>query len=321
VLICESIIKVKRVLTFTKKALSNFGVKFPDVIVGGPPCEPFSKANRRRMGEAHSKYYTLEYFAHFAVELKPRYFILENVCSVRNHNIFNNTISLLERAKYEVEVAVLNAAEYGVPQRRRRLLVFGALDESPSPLINTLKRLRSKERVTVSDAISDLPKIENGCSSSVMDYDKPPLTKYQMWVRKGAEKLYNHVTMNLRRGLNKIKYISPGENLVKAISRMPEEIRRKFRNPRNIHKNMYRRLSWSEVAPTIVNPSKALLIHPEEDRVISVREAARLQSFPDTYVFYGGVTSQYKQVADATPPLLAVAIGRALLIAFQEDAG
>jgi len=294
-----------------REELLRKGIRRLDLVVGGPPCEAYSKANRKRPGNSHPKYRLLMEFIRFIKELKPRCFVLENVRSIRKYEIFYEALTELDGVGYEVEVLEISASDFGVPQRRKRLIVIGTKDGFS--IRNELDRFKVSRQVSVREAIGDLPYIPNGWIELVMNYSEEPWSPYQKWARKGARRLYNHITMNLRRGLLKARYIRPGENLARAISRMPKSIREGIRETSIMHSNIYRRLSWDETAPTIVNPAKALFLHPEQDRIISVREAARLQSFPDTYIFHGGLASQYKQVANATPPLLARAVGRALI--------
>ena len=218
---------------------------------------------------------------------------------------------------YRVWPEILCAADYGAPQIRERIIFVGNRTgqdfQFPVPSYHKLDRwkaalLGEKPYLTVDEAISDLPKIRGAEGAFEMDYDKPPQSTYQEEMRRGSQRLYNHiVTKNGPKVLERYKYIPPGANWM----RIPEELMVRWRNlpPEEVrkvsHSSLYKRLDPAQPSITIANFRKSMYIHPYEDRGLSVREAARLQSFPDTYVFYGPKNAQQQQVANAVPPQLA----------------
>jgi DNA (cytosine-5)-methyltransferase 1 len=231
-------------------------------------------------------------------------------------------------AGYWIDCAELLAAQYGVPQMRWRMFFIarrkdiGAMGGGfPRPThghhgIGDLvpNRTISTEDcagfLTVADAISDLPAIGSGAACD--RYDGAPNTVYQSAMRRGLRKeLYNHYAPHLsERNLERIRYLKPGEDW-RALPRhlLPLGMQRALRKD---HTRRYRRMCWEGVARSIItrfrDPKSGEYIHPEQTRTISIREAARIQSFPDSFEFCGGYSDQYEQVGNAVPPLLAKAV-------------
>jgi len=296
------------------------------IVVAGPPCQPFSPANRQNGGKLHPEASSIDCFVQLVLDIKPLALLFENVPNfmrIDDGESFNNLIEALSQ-EYVTSSPVLNTVDFGVPQRRKRLFVAGVRQGGSFSLEKYLSPYRSKTVVSVQDAISDLPAIDPR-AGGWEERDYPPsnkdLTLYQMKARFRSVKLYNHVCPRHSEDVLKtIRHIKPGMSLKKSWPFLPPYVKERYKSPEKIHGNIYRRLRWDEVAPTIVHPRRAMLLHPEENRVISVREAARLQSFPDVFRFYGGKNSQYQQVADAVPPLLAEAVAKALKKAVLEAA-
>lgn len=283
------------------------------VLAGGLPCQPFSQANHHKKGIEHPSASTVDHFVRLVEEVKPEAFLFENVTSFRSISKGKSMHQFLKKLKklgYRVSFASLKSEDFGVPQLRRRLFVGGMRNDCQRGFdISATKRGRT--RVTVGDAISDLPFLQKGGGGSdVMDYPNgKKLTSYQRKMRNGSQVLHNHwSSKNSPEVVKTIGYIAPGKSLKTSWSSLPQEVRSRYKNSDNIHYNIYKRLIWNGFSPTIVHPRRAMLLHPHQDRIITVREAARLQGFPDKFRFLSGIDSQYQQVANAVPPSVAESV-------------
>lgn len=291
-----------------KKLIGNRAV---DVIVGGPPCQGFSLSGPRNFHDPRNRLY-LD-FIRLVKELKPRAFVVENVpglAALFGGEVKQRIIEEFSKLGYAVNAQVLNASDYGVPQNRRRIVFIGLKGkipfEFPSPTHFGEKGTKraSEKKITVENAIGDLPLLKRERDAEELEYAKPPLTEYQKTMRKGSKKIYNHVTSNhTKQTVEIIALVPEGGNY--------KDLPTKFRGTRNFHV-AWTRLHSKKPSPTI-DTGHRHHFHPSENRVPTVREAARIQSFPDTFKFLGTKTSQYKQVGNAVPPLLAAAIGKKLL--------
>jgi DNA (cytosine-5)-methyltransferase 1 len=290
------------------------------VLVGGPPCQPFSTANLQNNGSSHPSASAVDHFARLVEEVRPDAFLFENVTNFQSIDKGESLRQFLRKLgkemQYKVSLAHLNSEEFGVPQRRVRLYIGGVRGGLNREFdLTTLKQ--NKRKMNVEDAISDLPFLQDGGGGSdKMGYPscKKPAS-YQRWARKGSRFLYNHwSSKNSAEVVNTIRNIVPGLSLKKSWSRLPETVKKRYKSAENIHSTIYRRLSWATASPTIVHPRRAMLLHPSQNRIITVREAARLQSFPDKFRFRGGIHDQYQQVANAVPPLVAEALAHFYII-------
>lgn len=264
-----------------------------DVIIGGPPCQGFSIAGKRIVDDDRNKLY--KSFVRMVAYFKPKAFILENVpniLSIGDGAVREAIIKDFSELGYKVTYKVLLAADYGVPQNRRRAIFVGMLDGKefvfPEPTV--------KQPVTSKEAISDLPEegIEDGG-----DYPLPPQTEYQKLMRQGCEKLYNHeITIHNDRTKEIIAMVPDGGNY----KDLPVELQ----NTRKVH------IAWTRLnskRPSItIDTGHFHHFHYEYNRVPSARESARFQSFPDSFVFIGNKTSKLKQIGNAVPPLMAEVI-------------
>jgi len=293
------------------------------VLAGGTPCQSFSGANtKKRPGRNEHHNLVLE-FARLVKEAYPALFVLENVprmASVENGELLSDFLHLVERAGYEVKVKNLLAADFGVPQTRRRLFVVGSRIgpfEFMAPTHGP-DSYSGKRFVTVQDAIvGDLPTaVRREDATGPMSYIGPPANWYQRWCRVGSREVTDHFWNNLGEGpLRRFALIPPGKSWVQIqdAGLAPAELEVTID-----HRSVYRRLEEDKPAVTIVNVRKAMTIHPKVDRLITLREAARLQSFRDRFSFSraGGrilqVDQIQQQLANAVPPLLARAVGRRL---------
>lgn len=269
-----------------------------DVVIGGPPCQGFSqKGKRLKLDDPRN--FLFQRFVDFVREFKPKYFVLENVPNIittADGYFKDQIISAFSELGYSVSCGVLCALDFGIPQDRKRAVFMGALgDNTPS-----LPEPNGK-KCNISEAIYDLPFIKSGEGTEVSEYDKEPFSDYQRELRGRETILHNHVATNhSTAALAKLALIPKG----KGKEVLPKELLTK-----SIYSGTWCRLLEEGYAPTITTrfdtPSSGRFTHPILDRCLTVREAARIQSFPDTFIFYGNRTSQMKQVGNAVPPLLA----------------
>jgi len=195
----------------------------------------------------------------------------------------------------------LNALDFGVPQKRERIFIVASLHgiafDFPTSLNN--------KPVTVKEAISDLPILSNGALEYKLNYTTKSSCEYQKFMRGKKKKVANnYVTRNSELVIKRYKYIPQGGNW----KNIPIELMSNYKDPNRCHHGIYRRLSEDKPSSVIGNYRKNMLIHPTQDRGLSVREAARLQSFPDWFEFTGPLISQQQLVGNAVPPLLSKAI-------------
>ena len=238
-------------------------------------------------------------------ELHPTWFVFENVSGLTSMN-HGETQKMIEKCfenlGYTVSPAVLWASDYGVPQHRNRFFLignaYGVKFEFPE---------KHEKQISVEEAIGDLPILVNGQMDDVLPYRKTlcEIGKYAKMMRNGSENAtQNYVSKNAEYVLERYKYISQGQNW-KAI---PVELMGNYANRNNCHSGIYKRLVADKPSVVISNYRKNMLIHPFQDRGLSVREAARLQSFPDTFLFKGSIMHIQQQIGNAVPPLLAKAV-------------
>lgn len=281
----------------------HIGIREIDIIFGSPPCQTFSPAGivkLKSLGidpKEDPRYGLWRYFIKFVLAIKPQCFVMENVLGIMSTEIPNFVVKITEKYGYRCGVITLDAVDFGVPQKRLRTFVIGCLNDETLLILPQ----KNEKKNTVWDAISDLPPIPHNHKIDVMEYDRDPITDYQKLMREGSETIYNHVTKrHNERDLKIFASLREGET---------------FSNRSDGFKDRYRRLKWNEPSWTLVaHISKdARYIHPSQLRTISVREAARLQSFPDRFVFPVSMTQAFKQIGNAVPPLLAKKIAQVLL--------
>jgi DNA (cytosine-5)-methyltransferase 1 len=304
--------------------LDSTGLSNVPLVIGGPNCQGVSLRGKRNPDDPKNTMFS--HFKRLVNELKPEWFVMENVPGLlHRHNMGLLTSILSEFASigYTCGGEVLLAADYGVPQLRYRFILIGnRIGQQvvfPNPThrcpVDFTKQLRlSSARdlppwVTVGDAISDLPPLQNGGGEENVPYPDNcvNLTEYQRMCRNGSSSLLNHVChKSCNSNIEFIKHIPPGKNW-KSI---PEGIRpeRFKRVALKDHTTTYRRLEWNMPARTITtyfnNISAGAFTHPEQHRGLSIREGARLQGFPDRFVFTGTLARQYRQVGNAVPPYM-----------------
>ena len=295
----------------TGKNITKITERKVDLIVGGPPCQGFSLSGPRNFFDPRNRLY-LD-FIRLVKELKPQAFIIENVpglASLFGGQIKDRIIKEFNKLGYTVSAQVLNSSDYGVPQNRKRIVFVGlkgkTVFEFPrtTHFLNNTKSPQGKNKVTVAEAIGDLPTLRKGIGAEEAEYTKPAMSNYQKKLRKGSEKIYNHVASKHTKKTTEIIALVPEGGNYKDL---PDNLKK----TRNFHV-AWTRLHSKKPSPTI-DTGHRHHFHPSENRVPTVREAARIQSFPDTFKFLGPKTSQYKQVGNAVPPLLAKELGKKLI--------
>lgn len=274
------------------------GIKNVDLIIGGPPCQGFSIAGKRIVDDERNKLY--KSFVNFVNYFQPKAFMLENVpniVSMSNGIVKDNIIKDFEGLGYKVVYKVLMASEFGVPQNRKRAFFVGIKGDKefifPNPKITKL--LTSKE------AISDLPE------NSIVDGDEYPIkpkSEYQELLRENSKGLYNHqITEHKEQTIDIISMVPDGGN---------------YKNlPVELHQTRKVNIAWtrlnSEKPSFTIDTGHNHHFHYKFNRVPTARESARLQSFPDNFIFKSGKTSQLKQIGNAVPPLLTKILAENLL--------
>lgn len=295
-----------------------------DGILGGPMCQGVSQRGPRDPHDERN--FAFWAFADFVRVLRPKWFLMENVpalvSDVHNRALAIAVFEEFETLGYQLSAEVLNAAWFGVPQLRYRLIVMGRLDCRPEfPHVAHDAIFEGTDEgsfTTVGEAITDLPRVRAG--SGVPEMPMPPpsptISRYALMMRKGAELLWNHwsaATDDVN--LNRIRHVPEGGNWHDIpLDLLPS----RFRQVRpSDHTTTYRRLDRQHPSYTITtecgNVTSGSFTHPTQNRAITVREAARLQGFPDRFRFVGPRGSQYRQVGNAVPPLMAKAVLESLL--------
>ena len=279
------------------------------VVFGGPPCQGFSYSNTRTRNVQNTNNWLFEEFVRVVKIWQPDFIVLENVQGIVNtaHGLFLEAI--LERCdqlKYTPSCGVLNALNYGVPQSRSRFFLIGSRTGRKVPLP---QRVVSSP-MTVGDAIADLPSLMNGASVSWLPYRDVQPSAYARKLRKRLAGCTSHlVTKNNKEVIRRYRSIPPGGNW----EDIPVRMMKNYKDRHRCHTGIYHRLSDDLPSVVIANYRKNMLIHPSEDRGLSVREAARIQSLPDSCEFEGSIGFQQQQVGNAAPPLLVKAVFRQLL--------
>ena len=294
----------------------------PDIIIGGPPCQGFSLANKNRNKVSDDPRNKLFYgFVKFIDWYSPKCFVMENVkglLSMQKGEVLSTILDAFRNASigYDVDYKILKAVDYGVPQTRERVIIIGyRKDLNIKP---TFPEPNTKTPVTVAEAIMDLPPLKSGEDWNDKPYTNPPSGWFQEYVRRYSEVVYNHAAMrHSKRLVERFSHINQGENLGDVA---PEFGAVKRGNPSEkssvVFKQNNQRLIAHHPAPTIAASFQSNFIHPYQNRNLTAREGARLQSFPDWFVFKGMRTkmswekglSQYQQIGNAVPVLLAQAV-------------
>lgn len=275
------------------------------VIMGGPPCQGFSMSNTRTRNMKNSKNFLFMEFVRLVRKIKPTWFVLENVWGLTNINE-GRTQTMIEdcfkELGYIVKSKVLLASHYGVPQNRNRFFMVGNKNG-----IEFKFPEKFDYEVTVEEAISDLPILTNGQMLEEGDYliPKEQSSNYAQQMRANSETAkQNYVSRNNDLVIQRYHFIPQGGNW----RDIPDYLMQNYADKGRCHSGIYKRLMANKPSVVISNYRKSMLIHPYQNRGLSVREAARLQSFPDHFIFEGPISHIQQQIGNAVPPLLAKAV-------------
>lgn len=268
-----------------------------DVIIAGPPCQGFSMCGKREVGDKRNELF--QEVVRAVKLINPKIVIIENVVgllsmeNVDGEDVKGLIVSELEKLGYKTKYKILDASEHGVPQKRKRVFFIGSR-------IGNIEFPKPKEKpVTVGEALSNIPDTDS-------EYYEEPTNSFQKLMADGEKKIYNHDAMR------------HNEKVIRRIENVPQggnwqDIPPEIYDVGGTHSNNYRRLHPNKPSITIKHAIKSMIIHPTFNRVITAREAARLQSIPDSFIIKGNKTAQHQQLANAVPPLLGYEIGKQII--------
>lgn len=284
-----------------------------DILLGGPPCQSYSTLGKRKMDK---RAHLFEEYLRILGILKPQIFVFENVVgliSMQKRELFKQICKEFENLGYKIFYQILNAVHFGVPQMRERVFVVGILREFckkdfifPKPTHSNNANDLAKF-ITLENALCDLPHIKSGENGNDKGFLCEPNNEFLHFVRKDT-KLSEHSSPKNNPNLIKImQTLKDGQ----CKDDLPAHIR-----PKSGYTNTYAKMWWQQSAPTITRnfatPSSSRCIHPRDSRALSIREGARLQSFPDDFIFVGSESAKRLQIGNAVPPLLSIALARAV---------
>ncbi|MBQ7190373.1 MAG: DNA (cytosine-5-)-methyltransferase [Kiritimatiellae bacterium] len=292
-------------------------------IIGGPPCQGFSVSGGRDPKDPRNSLF-MDYMR-FVGSFHPAFFVMENVPGIlssvtkKGESVKTVIMAVARQIGYNVHQILLDAANFGVPQSRQRVFFIGIRDDYPfDPELLIPKPTTLSKPVTLWEAISDLPRIEACEGAETMSYTESPTNQYQAWCRTNSHDVKNHVAMrHTKRLVARFHVIQYGQS---AADVPPEHMQRKRGDAGAISGKIYSQNNMKpfpdKPSPTVPASFQSNFVHPYIDRNFTAREGARLQSFPDHYIFYGRRTtmsweknlSQYQQIGNAVPPLLAKAV-------------
>lgn len=345
----ESTVLVGDIQQYSEEFLLETFKDKPDIILGGPPCQGFSIANRKAGDPSDPRNSLFKEFVRFGRIFEPKIMIMENVPNLikaRTHDkelVIDIIVRELENLGYYVYHTILSATDYGVPQIRKRLVVVASKEKLDNPFPepthttdynkNSLFYFHLKPTPTLWDAISDLPEVEAREGAEEMDYEVSSQNSFQAYLRENSDKVYNHVAMkHSQRMIERFASMSCGD----SISDVPDHLKPIKRNgngefSEKLYDQNNRRMHPDRPCHTIAASFYANFVHPFKNRNFTPREGARIQTFPDWYVFQGKPTvvshkllqregrdeekhlCQYNQIGNAVPPLLAKAIAENIL--------
>ncbi len=308
-----------------------------DVLVGGPPCQGFSiNAPSRFLSDSRNSLF--KHYARFVHEFEPKTIVFENVpglLSMADGAVFNSILKVFSELGYQLTVKILFGPHYGIPQERWRLILLGSTrGEIEHPLPTHFAKGRANFRgggsltmqigeadaqrlapaVTVGDAIRDLPRLSMGEGAEEVGYTSDEMSAYALRLKNPDGITFNHFAARLsKQNVERMQHVPPGgswRDIPHELLPLGMQQARK-----SDHTKRYGRLSFDGFSGTVLtkcDPHWGTVFLPDQDRSLTVREAARLQSFPDAYRFLGSRVSQYVQVGNAVPVLMATAIAGAV---------
>lgn len=287
-----------------------------DCLVGGPPCQAYSVYNHQR-GMSDERANLFEEYLKVVDQLYPKWVVIENVTglkSIEGGRVLDLIKSELEKRGYNADWKILRSEDYGVPQERRRIVFLA--NRIDLPLIwPSQSHCGPKPFNSIWNAISDLPSLENGEKGGDFPYYSNPMSDLQQELRAKSFVIRNHDAPKLGAiNIERIKHIAPGGSWRDIpFDLLPAGMKKAKRSD---HTKRYGRMTWEGLSCTILTKCDihwGAYIHPNQDRAITVREAARIQTFPDRVFFEGNKTEQYVQVGNAVPPMMAKAVAAAIL--------
>lgn len=315
-----------------------------NMIVGGPPCQGFSVAGPSQYGKIDKRNTLIMEFYRFISVLQPDVTILENVKGILNGKMDKKNKALdvytkaLEDIGYTSKVFILQTADFGVPQHRERVIVISS--KNPNLIPREIVGPYVGNWIPVKEVFSDLPLINAGEGvDSAVSYNGGPQTEYQKWIRNGSQKVYNHVAMkHTPRLVERFKHIPQGC----SVKDVAAEYGQRERGGTGLDKKQRfkmnnQRLHPEKVSTAVTASFQSTFVHPYLDRNLTAREGARLQSYPDTFIFAGPRTlmsknlliregredeiglSQYNQIGNSVPPRMAEFIGNIILECFRAE--
>ena len=292
----------------------NLGDSKIDIIVGGPTCQSYSTLGKRQMDDRANLF---KQYKRVLEILKPKAFVFENVTGILSMDkgrLFEKIKQEFAELGYELKHQVLDAVNYGVPQHRERVILVGIKGKNKFEYPLPTHGEGLLPYVTMRDALSDLPVIKSGETADA--YIKKPDNDFLRFMRTNScDKIAEHSAP--KNGAHLVRIM---EALKDGQSKddLPESIR-----PKSGYGNTYAKLWWDKPSTTITRnfacPSSSRCIHPRDSRAMSIREGARLQSFPDDYKFYGSDGMKRLEIGNAVPPLLSAAIAKQMLKALQNS--
>jgi DNA (cytosine-5)-methyltransferase 1 len=314
--------------------LEALGVSGIDVIIGGPPCQGFSqvgKARIRSLAEEEqarllARNEMFQHYFRFVEAMRPAMFVMENVptlATFENGAYMQAIKRECQRLDYDMDYEIIDSADYGVPQTRRRLIIVGS---RMGMLFTWPRKVHQQDRVVLGDAIGDLPAVKPPSLMERLPYrPQEPLSVYQRLMRsrvkpEDRDGIYDHVVRPVRKDdIEIFRHMTPGDRYIDIDERYrrynSESFKDKYYMLRpdapgvtitaHLAKDGYRYIHWD----------------PEQHRTISVREAARIQSFGDHYRFAGSRSARYKHIGNAVPPLMAQRIAEQVLRALRRGSG
>ena len=303
---------VDDIQNINKIELCAEGVK--TVLFGGPPCQGYSTSNQKTRNKDNPKNWLFQEFIRIAALIKPDWILFENVRGITEteKGFFCTLVEKeISQLGYTCSTMVLCASDYGVPQVRSRFFLIGSRDG-----LMISRPSKSEQMVTVKHALWDLPNLDNGASADRLRYNKRKPSRYAKLLRGSLMECSGHlVSKNAKHIIERYSFVPQGGNW----ESIPDELMANYKDKSRCHTGIYKRLNEGSPSITVGNYRKSMLIHPWANRGLSVREAARLQSFPDSYQFGGSIGFQQQQVGNAVPPFLAKAVFHELLRAEERS--